>query len=223
MPAQETNPPVRVRYQTIEFDDFDIHIRSLRDKNQFADNLGEAEAFGVSSAQWPLFGVVWPSGEVLAHEMDHFDIKGKRILELGCGLALSSHVLNARDADITATDIHPEAGRFLDENTRLNHNTVIPFLRLGWDEENQGLGTFDAIIGSDILYEREYLDRLCGFIQRHAKQCCEVILVDPGRKNDAAFSKKMIALGFEYNLQKTKDSDSETAIPNGKILRYIRK
>ena len=60
--------PVRVRYQTIEFENLDVHVRSLRDNQQFSDPLGEAEALGISSAQWPLFGVVWPSGEV--HGLD---------------------------------------------------------------------------------------------------------------------------------------------------------
>jgi len=105
-------PPIRVRYQTIEVDSFDIHVRSLWDKQQFSDSLGEAEAMGISSAQWSLFGVVWPSSEVLAHEMADFPIQGKRILEVGCGMALTSLLLNSRHADITATDIHPEAGSF---------------------------------------------------------------------------------------------------------------
>jgi tRNA1(Val) A37 N6-methylase TrmN6 len=110
----------RVSYQTLEFNDLDIHLRTLKDRNQFSDPLGEAESMGISSAQWSLFGVVWDSSLVLAHEMAAYAIEGKRILEVGCGIALSSHVLNARHADITATDYHPEAGSFLADNVRLN-------------------------------------------------------------------------------------------------------
>jgi len=60
------NSPLRFRYQTCEFGEHDIHYRSLRDKQQFEDINGEAEALGISSACWPIFGVLWPSGEVLA-------------------------------------------------------------------------------------------------------------------------------------------------------------
>ena len=101
---------VRLRYQTIDVQGFDIHVRGLRDNQQFSDALGEAEALGISSAQWSLFGVVWDSSAVLANEMATFAIEGKRILEVGCGLALTSLLLKVRQADITATDIHPEAG-----------------------------------------------------------------------------------------------------------------
>ncbi|MCD8541365.1 MAG: hypothetical protein LRY22_01600 [Aliarcobacter cryaerophilus] len=46
--------------------------------------------------------------------------KNKRILEVGCGIGLSSLILNRLNADITATDYHPEAEKFLDINTELN-------------------------------------------------------------------------------------------------------
>lgn len=215
-------PPVRVRYQTVEFENVDIHLRSLKDNQQFSDNLGEADALGISSAQWPLFGVMWPSSEILAHEMVHFDIGGKRILEVGCGLGLSSLLLNSRHADITATDIHPEAGNFLAENVRLNKGVEIPFLRTGWNDNCDGLGMFDVVIGSDILYEREHIELLSEFVNQHANQKCEVILVDPGRSNHAAFSKKMVKLGFSHTQHESAHSKLVAGGFKGQVLRYSR-
>ena len=96
---------VRLRYHTIEFGELDIHLRTLRDNQQFSDDEGEAEALGISSAFWPLFGIVWDSGNVLAHLMVVYEIVGLRILEVGCGIALASLVLNHRLAGITATSL----------------------------------------------------------------------------------------------------------------------
>jgi len=214
--------PLRVRYETIEFNNTDIHIRSLRDKQQYSDPLGEAEALGISSAQWPLFGVVWESSRILAHEMENFCFEGKRILEVGCGIALSSLLLNSRKADITATDIHPEAGNFLVENVKLNNNVKIPFLRTDWKDDCDDLGRFDVIIGSDVLYERTHIELLSEFIHQHAAPKCEVILVDPGRSNHAAFSKKMERLGYSHSQRKSDHSERITGIFKGKILRYLR-
>ncbi|MDX8404131.1 MAG: histidine kinase, partial [Mariprofundaceae bacterium] len=190
---------LRVRYQTIEFDDVDIHVRTLRDNQEFSDDDGIAESLGISSATWPLFGIVWPSGEVLAHLMSDYQIAGKRILEVGCGIALSSLVLNHRHADITATDYHPEAGNFLQKNTELNDDEAIPFLRTGWEDGNSSLGEFDLIIGSDLLYERGHAEMLSGFIDDHAKPHCEVIIIDPGRAHHARFSKQMVKLGYSHS------------------------
>ncbi|HCI30425.1 MAG TPA: histidine kinase, partial [Psychrobacter sp.] len=96
---------VRVHYQTIEIGNTDVC--TLRDNQQFSDPDDEALNLGICSASWPMFGVIWPSSLVLANHMLDYDIKDKRILEVGCGMALSSLLLNHRQADITATDYHP--------------------------------------------------------------------------------------------------------------------
>lgn len=212
---------MRVRYQTIEFQDVDIHVKSLRDNQEFSDPLGEAESFGISSAQWSLFGVLWDSGKVLALIMENYEISGKRILEIGCGIALSSLLLNSRHANITATDYHPEAGSFLIENVRLNHGQQIPFLRTSWQNEQEGLGKFDLLIGADILYERDHIELLSEFIDRHANASCEVILVDPGRGNHAAFSKKMLKLGYKHRQGTLQESKLDGTF-KGSILTYKR-
>ena len=212
----------RIRYQTFEFGEVDIHIRSLRDRQQYLDSGGVAEGLGISSASWPLFGVVWSSSEVLANLIFDYNIDGKRILEIGCGMALASMVLNHRLADITATDYHPEVENFLNENVRLNSGRDIPFLRTGWDDEKSDLGRFDLLIGSDLLYEEDHIDLLSQFIDQHAEPHCEVIIVDPGRSYHGRFSKKMLALGYSHGYSKPDNTDYLSEPFRGRILNYTR-
>lgn len=213
---------LRFQYQTIEFDEVDIHLRTLRDKQQFLDDDNVARDLGISSAQWSLFGVVWPSSEVLAHFMFEFNIEGKRILEIGCGIGLTSLMLNQRSADITATDYHPEAEAFLVKNVKLNGGASIPFFRTGWADKISELGKFDLIIGSDLLYEDEHASLLSNFINQHAKQKCEIIIVDPGRGRHANFSKRMLALDYSHTQSKPDDSGYLDKEFKGQILRYKR-
>jgi len=214
---------LRVRFQTMEFGKTDIHVCTLRNNQEFSDDDDEAKDLGISSATWPLFGIVWPSSEVLAHLMFDFEIEGKRILEIGCGIALSSLVLNHRLADITATDYHPEAENFLKRNTLLNHDKVIPFIRTGWADSESALGKFDVIIGSDVLYERDHDQLLSDFINQHAKKHCEVILVDPGRGHHAQFSKKMVSLGYSHSQSRPENIEYLLKpMPKGQVLRYTR-
>ena len=213
---------LRVRYQTIEFGTTDIHIRSLRDNQEFSDDKGEAEALGISSASWPLFGIVWPSGEVLAQLMVDYAIGEKRILEVGCGIALASLVLNHRRANITATDYHPEVEGFLIENATLNQDKIIPFIRTGWDDPISDLGLFDVIIGSDLLYESEHVGLLSEFINQHAAPQCDIILIDPGRGHHAKFSKKMVALGYTHSQRKPDIVPKTGHVFSGQILTYNR-
>lgn len=213
---------LRVRYQTVEFGDADIHVRSLRDNQQYADADGVASKLGISSATWPLFGVVWDSGKILAHLMFEHEVAGRRVLEVGCGIALASLVLNHRKADITATDYHPEVENFLLQNIQLNQGKKIPFVRTGWGDEDCGLGEFDLIIGSDLLYERSHVEILAAFVDRHAKPHCEVLLVDPGRGHHARFSKRMVILGYSHSQSKPENVEYLSHPFRGQVLRYHR-
>ena len=213
---------IRVKYQTIEFDGLDLHIRILRDNQQYDDPDNIAKELGISSALWPLFGQIWPSGIILANLMSSYDIEDKRILEVGCGIGLSSLVLNSRMANITSTDYHPSVGKFLNFNTKLNEDRDIPYIRTDWSDENDDLGEFDLIIGSDLLYEPNHIEVLSNFINQHSKETCEVIIIDPNRGYKNKFTKKMNSLGFE-SIQ-TDASDAKN-IENykGKVITYNRK
>lgn len=212
----------RIRYQTVEFGDVDIHVRTLKDHLQYLDVDGIAENLGISSATWPIFGVIWDSGRILARHMAEFKIAGKRILEVGCGIGLASLLLNHRLADITATDYHPEAESFLMENVVLNKGKTIPFFRTGWADEAIDLGRFDLVIGSDLLYERGHAGLLSRFIDQHANPRCEVVLVDPGRGNQGRFSKCMAELGYTGSGY-TPENTACAGLPfKGRILTYLR-
>lgn len=213
---------MRVTYQTIEFEDTDIHVRTLRDKQQYSDDDNIAGEKGISSANWPIFGVIWDSGKVLAHLMYEYNAKGLHILEVGCGIALASLVLNHRLMDITATDYNPEAGNFLKKNVKLNEGKEISFVCTGWGDNDSNLGKFDLIIGSDILYERSHIMLLSSFIEEHAKQNCDVIIIDPGRGNHAKFSKEMVKLGYSHSQRKAEKADYLAENFKGQILNYHR-
>ena len=214
--------PLRLRYQTIEVGNTDIHLCTLRDNQQFEDHEGVADAFGISSAAWPIFGVVWPSGIVLANHMLDYPIEGKRILEIGCGIALSSILLNGRQADITATDDHPEVEQFLVRNTLLNQGRRITFERADWADDRSELGLFDLIIGSDLLYEDEHVPLLAEFINNHAKPRCDVILADPGRGRKTKISVKLAVHGFSNRHTKPVHTDYLEKPFKGHILEFSR-
>ncbi len=187
----------------------DLIIRSLLDRQQFSDPLGESERMGISSASWPLFGLLWPSGAHLAARMALRPVRaGERVLEIGCGLALASLVGHRRGADVTASDRHPLAALFLAENLRLNHLPPMKYRHGDWrarqirprDPGVPGAGPvqgrFDLVIGSDLLYERDVDALLAGFIAHHTEAEAEVWIVDPNRGNRPAFNRQMAAAGF---------------------------
>lgn len=214
---------LRLCYQTVEFGDIDIHLCTLRNRQEFHDPTGVAHALGICSAAWPLFGVVWPSSLVLAHFLTDYQTDDKRILEVGCGMALASLLLNKQQADITATDYHPEANRFLERNALLNNDKPIPFERTGWADKNDTLGLFDLIIGSDLLYEDAHITLLADFIHAHARPQCEVIIVDPGRGRKNKLSAQLEHYGFQATQQEPAHTEYLAGNFKGVILTYSRK
>ena len=123
------------------------------------------------------------------------NFEGKRVLEIGCGLGLSSIVLHGMGVDITASDYHPLAKEFLDKNVLRNKMLPIKFQTGNWEADNPLLGKFDMIIGSDVLYEPAHAESVSRFIDSHSSNNVKVVIVDPNRGNRANFTKKMIALG----------------------------
>ena len=215
----------------------DLVIRLLLDKQQFFDPQGEAERLGISSAMWPLFGMLWPSGAHLAARVALRPVRaGERILEIGCGLALASLVAHRRGADVTASDCHPLAEAFLIENLRLNDMAPLKYRRGHWsDPDNlptsQAISTpagvvqgrYDLIIGSDVLYERDAKATLAGFIARHSSPDAEVWIVDPDRGNRPAFNRQMAAEGFGMCEERLSNEATLTAAAyKGRLLMYRR-
>ena len=216
-------PGYQVKLETIPVAGLAMQVRSLLDKQQFHDPDGEAERIGISSAAWPLFGLVWPSALVLAAHMQDAVLGERRILEVGCGLGLASLSLHRRHGDVTASDCHPLAGTFLGENLRLNVLPALPYLHGDWAAVNPALGLFDLIIGSDVLYERNQPAALAAFIERHSQAAMQVVIVDPDRGNRPGFNRQMDMLGFtREELKITHLPDGSTPY-KGRVLSYLRK
>ena len=210
----------QVKFQTVTVGDNDYQIRSLLDTQQYADPLGEAEQVGMSAASWPLFGQVWPSARILAQAMNTFDLVGKRILEIGAGLALASLVIHRRNGDMTASDWHPLSETFLNENLRLNKLKPMKYQTGNWEVLNPELGQFDLIIGSDVLYERQQPEQLARFIDCHAAPSAEIIIVDPDRGNRVEFCRAMAGLGYGFTSRKAEGFIDNGDAYKGRFLTF---
>ena len=215
-------PGYSVETSTYRIGNLDYQIRSLSDRHQFWDPDGQAERAGISSATWPIFGVVWPAGIALAQELSHFAFAGMKILEVGCGIGLSSLVLQRLGADITATDYHPLAEEFLRFNSDLNELPPIRFHNAPWAESSSKLGRFDLIVGSDLLYERGHPALLSAFLACHTEAAAQVILADPGRKRCGQFSTKMAIEGYTRSEQQLDLPGHPNASSRGRMMSFVR-
>jgi len=200
----------------------DFNICSLLDNQQFDTDDLEAAALGITSANWSLFGIIWPASHILAAEISNFNFSGKRVLELGCGIGLASLLLHKMEIDITASDYHPRAKEFLDRNASENNLPPIKFQRVDFEKENKTLGKYDLIIASDILYQPHQAQFVANFISSHSNHDGKVILVDPGRENRSKFTAHMKALGYSHQFKNFNQTVAAGVKCKGQILHYAR-
>lgn len=186
-----------------------LTICSLSDPGQYYDPKGVAQKLGISPAWWSLFGLLWPSARYLANELANYQPgENHKMLEIGCGLALPSLVSHAYGWNITASDQHPLAEKFLRYNLQINGLDAGVKYRYGqWGEDlasptELGLARrvnkkYHFIMGSDLLYEDDMPKNLSDYIDEHAMPAAEVWIVDANRGYKNRFSKKMALKGFK--------------------------
>jgi predicted nicotinamide N-methyase len=133
----------------------------------------------------PYWSVLWRSGVELAHELDAVELRGLRVVELGCGLAIPSIAAARAGAEVLATDSDAEALELVERNARQN-GVRVETAMVDWTrpEELVGRGPFDLVLAADVLYERPSVAPLLSLLPQLAP---EAWLADPGRPAAAAF------------------------------------
>ncbi len=133
----------------------------------------------------PYWAVLWRSGVALAGELGGGALRGRRVVELGCGLAVPSIAAARAGASVLATDACNEALALAERNARANgvrvETTVVDWAQPG---ELVGRGPFDLVLAADVLYERASVAPLLSLLPRLAP---EAWLADPGRPAAEAF------------------------------------
>lgn len=164
------------RFDLLSLRDFEATVAALADRvNRGADPRW-------FEAWCPMFGTLWPSATHLAAFAAQRPLRGRSVLELGCGLALPSLVAAAAGARVVATDQHPHARAFLRENVARNGVTV-RYEAFDWSGAVPAdlPPAFDHVLASDVLYTREMPAILAAAFDRFLAPGGEAWLTDPGR------------------------------------------
>lgn len=185
----------------------DFKMTSIRDLDESIDTL--CEFFGeedqdnsLAEEYCPYFGVLWEASVGLSQHLSKLDLTNKKMLEIGCGLALPSFLITKMGGDIIATDFHADVPLFLELNQK-NNQTYFPYKVMNWRNEIErtktDLGLFDLVIGSDILYESQHPLQVAIALIAFLKPGGKIILSDPGRAYIQKFITAMNDCGYKEN------------------------
>ena len=127
----------------------------------------------------PYWSILWRSGVQLARVLSTEPLEDRRVIELGCGLAVPSLAAARAGAVVMATDARPEALELAERTARATGVRIETAL-LEWSEPDELIFStpFDLAIAADILYELQGVAALLSLLPRLAP---EALIADPGR------------------------------------------
>ena len=135
----------------------------------------------------PYWAELWPSGVALAGYVGTLDLRGRRVLEVGCGLALPSFAAALAGADVVATDWAPEALSLAIRNAEANGLRIVTALVDWRASTSPSLSSFDVVLAADVLYEERNSVPLLGLLAAATADEGTVLIADPGRRHSTAF------------------------------------
>lgn len=150
----------------------------------------------------PYWAQAWDAGIGLCHYMSTQPIAGLNILDLGCGVGLTSALLLAAGAHVVCGDNAPPALSFARINTwPWRHHAGVQLI--DWHKTRLNR-RFDIIVGADILYDRGEVEPLDRFFTDHLKPAGHVLLSDPSRPMTREYLQSFQQRGWELQEQTQK-------------------
>ncbi len=172
--------PEELVNRTIELPTGDLRLLQPADGAELPDD---------HEVEWaplaPFWSILWRSGVALARELDGMPLRGLRVVELGCGLAVPSIAAARGGAEVLATDASAEALALAARNADAN-DVSIETAQVEWAEPDELVrrGPFDLVLATDVLYERASVALLLSLLPRLAP---EAWIAEPGRPAADAF------------------------------------
>jgi predicted nicotinamide N-methyase len=155
-------------------------LKRISECDPLLDVISEAEF--KEDERLPYWAELWPSALALAeYILENGPVfAGRSVLEIGCGLGLSGIAASRSGANVLFTDYDTYALEYTKENYLRNFNQPARVSIMDW-RQPQLAEKFDLIIGSDVLYEKRWLEPVFNLLRTLLKADGEAIIAEPGR------------------------------------------
>ena len=144
--------------------------------------------------------VLWPAAIALTHELAARPLRGMRVLELGAGTGLPGIVAAALGAHVVQTDRNAAALVVCRRNAERN-GVVLEQRAADWTAWRE-TGTYDLIVGADILYADSVHAQLRQIFDTNLAPGGRLLLSDPFRAASFGLLEAMAADGWNVSFNK---------------------
>lgn len=153
----------------------------------------------------PYWATPWASGIAVAEAVvaDPDPFRGRRVLELGCGLGITAMALAAAGANLVVVDVWPDtlaycrynASRHAGPSARVR-TLLADWREVDGQERLHHAGRFDVVVAADVLYEKEDVAPLLDLLPRLVTAGGVAWLAEPRRTTSQAFVDRAAAAGW---------------------------
>lgn len=196
------SPRFDLTEKEIRVGSFTFRLLKVLDTNVLLERLDPKEFS--RDERLPYWADVWISSVELARWcLEEGNLRGKRVLEIGCGLGLAGIAAAVAGAEVVLSDYEHDALQFAGYNACLNLHSAaersrVQLLHLDW-RRLPSLEPFDMIMGADIAYERKNFRSLIALMQSLVVPDGTVVLTDPDRSIGRAFFRLIEDEGFSLS------------------------
>lgn len=178
-------------------------IQRTADLEALWNSIGEDD-FGADE-RLPYWAELWPASVLLGEWLyrNSAGIRGRRCLDLGCGLGLTAIIGQSLGADVVAFDYEIEPLYFARDNAVLNSSTQPLWLQMDWRDPALAEKSFDFVWGGDILYEKRFFDPLEKLFRRVLKPGGTIWMAEPVRDVSVPVWEKLESMGWKTSLPLT--------------------
>ncbi len=121
-----------------------------------------------NAPEFPFWVKIWEASLVLSEFLARMKPKeGQRLLELGAGMAVPGMVASSYGHDVTVTDYEDEIMDFVRASAIFNGCSSLKCEALDWFEPREELGTFEVIIGSELLFHERFFPPLLEVMKKY--------------------------------------------------------
>jgi predicted nicotinamide N-methyase len=190
-----TSLPFKSTVETITIGSVSLQLHTISDLDEAIEHYVAVAPSNTDMI--PYYTRLWESARGLSTYLAGHpgSVCGKTVLELGCGLGLPSLVAAGLGARVTATDYHPDNEAFFRQNAEINGLGEIRYRLMDWRRPLLR-ETFDVVMGSDLIYEKEMVPALVACARRFCNPGGLFLLADPGRSALQETSDQLEQAGF---------------------------
>ncbi len=176
-------------------------IKRVRNLDEMVNQV--SDKMFAEDERLPYWAELWPSSIALSRYLtEHRElISGKTVLELGCGLGLTSLVLQSmQPSRLVISDYEKPALQAVHAHFKLNDLPQPESLLLDWRRPSID-DQFQRLVASDIVYEERFFQPLIRLFKQLLQRGGLIILAEPSRPVAKAFFSELADSGFVLEQQ----------------------